>query len=66
MDDVSTNKLAALALLDDEMGGTLLMMISYALEPEMIEQIEDASALVAMYDDEVAEVDRLIERQGFH
>lgn len=59
LDDVSTPKMIALALLNDHMEGTLLPMIEFALHPRVIYCIPDAAALVAFYDDDVAEFDRL-------
>lgn len=58
LDDVSTVKLVALALLNDEMGGGLIDRISFALMPGMVEHIDDAAALVALYDDDIAALDR--------
>jgi hypothetical protein len=52
-------------LRSDETSGTVLDMISFALEPRIIESRTPAR-LVALYDDDVAEFSRQIDRHGFH
>lgn len=51
-------KLIGLARLNDESEGAALDRISFALMPGMVEHIADAAALVALYDDDVAALDR--------
>ncbi len=66
LDDVSTAKLIPLALLNDQMGGALLDMIGFALGPEMMGSVADAASLVALYDDDIAELERKVDRERFH
>lgn len=58
LDDVSTVKLIGLALHNDETAGATLDMIYFALMPGVVEHVADAAALVAMYDEDVAALER--------
>lgn len=58
LDDVSTVKLIALALYNDEAGGLPLTMMANMLADIGTFQISDAAELVAAFDDDVAALDR--------